>query len=433
MAAAGNPSDVITIVMPELGNTMEEGTIVSWNKREGDCVEVGEVLCEIETDKAVTEYESPYAGRLARIVAELDKPIAVKEPIAYFAEDDADVEPLLGSTPSAATQEFPIAASKTASPRAAVQVEPFPSTPSVPPPPNRQRVSPAARMLAAEQGIDISTITQGSGPGGRIISKDVASGQPMSPTLSKGSPSPVVAQGVSAATSGQRVTGQGRIGQPTRRPLTKMRRAIANGLQRSKQTIPHFYVKMTVRADHLYDFYRRNKSVIDCSLNDLIVWACGRALVDYPALRSRIDGDEYLEMPSANIGVAVDVPDGLVVPVIIAVDQMTLEDLAAESKRIIANARNGKLENLGQGVFTISNLGMLGVEEFSAIINPPESAILAVGALREEVLVENGNLQAARVISMTISADHRVVDGATAARFLGRLKEVLESIEAYTR
>jgi len=265
----------------------------------------------------------------------------------------------------------------------------------------RIKASPAARAAASQRGIDLASIGAGSGPGGRILSSDVEQ--------AKGA---VVVSG---------------DGQPIRRPMPKMRRAIGLNLQRSKQTIPHFYLRLTINADPLFAYYREQKPRTNCTLNDVVVLAVGRAMAECPGVRSQIQGDEIVEYPHANIGIAVGVEDGLVVPVVKSVETMTLAQLSAEAKRVVENARNGKLENIGLGNFTITNLGMFGVEEFSAIINPPESGILAVSAARETVIVENGAMRPGRVMTMTFSTDHRVVDGVLAAKFLGRLKAVLEN------
>jgi pyruvate dehydrogenase E2 component (dihydrolipoamide acetyltransferase) len=184
---------------------------------------------------------------------------------------------------------------------------------------------------------------------------------------------------------------------------------------------------MTINAGPLFAFYREQKPRTNCTVNDCVVLAVGRAMAEFPGVRSQIDGDEIVEYPHANIGIAVGVEDGLVVPVVRAVETLSLAQLAVEAKRVVENARNGKLENLGQGNFTITNLGMFGVEEFSAIINPPESGILAVSALRESVIVENGAIRPGQVMTLTLSTDHRIVDGLLSARFLARLKAILEN------
>lgn len=209
--------------------------------------------------------------------------------------------------------------------------------------------------------------------------------------------------------------------------MSKMRRAIGLNLQQSKQTIPHFYVRTTIDADPMLAFYRDQKAAANCTLNDVIILAVARTIRDFPAVRSQIVGNEIVEYPHANIGVAVGIDDGLVVPVVTNADTLSLALLAAETKRVVENARKGRLENIGKGHFTISNLGMFGVEEFSAIINPPETGILAVSAAREAVIVENGAMRAGRAMTMTLSADHRIVDGVMAAKFMQRLKAILEN------
>lgn len=388
-------SEVVPILMPQAGNSMEEGTVIEWRVKEGDTIDVGQIICEIETDKATMEYESPAAGRLARVVAQVGEPVAVKEPIAFLAEDDAAVETYLrqgaGAVPQTKAAATPVVESKRS---------PLPPA-EAGSPSGRVKASPAARKLAAEQGIALATLGAGSGPAGRILSFDVARGDAAKPASGNG--------------------------QSNRRPMSKMRRAIGVNLQKSKQTIPHFYVRLTIDAEPLMRFYEAQKPLAGCSLNDLIVLGVGRAMRDFPAVRSQIDGDFLVEFPHANIGIAVGVDEGLVVPVVLNVDTLSLAELAKETKRVVQAGRKGVLENVGKGNFTISNLGMYGVEEFGAIINPPESGILAVSAVRETVMVKDGAMRPGKVMTMTLSADHRVVDGVLAAKFMGRLREILEN------
>jgi pyruvate dehydrogenase E2 component (dihydrolipoamide acetyltransferase) len=400
----GAPGNVTPILMPQAGNTMEEGILLAWKVAEGDHIQVGQIICEIETDKATIEYESPEAGRLARIVAHENETVPIKQPIAFLADNDADVDAYLAAPGTATAAPAPPADAALGSSAKAVAVAPEVRVGSGISPvtaEGRVRASPAARKTAQERGIDLASLGAGSGPGGRILSTDVEKGK--------------VAAVVPAD------------GQPVRRRMPKMRRAIGLNLQRSKQTIPHFYVRMTINAEPLFAYYRERKPRTNCTLNDCVVLAVGRAMAECPGVRSQIQGDEIVEYPHANIGIAVGVEDGLVVPVVRNVETMTLAQLAAEAKRVVENARNGKLENIGQGNFTITNLGMFGVEEFSAIINPPESGILAVSAVRETVIVENGAMRPGRVMTMTLSTDHRIVDGLLAAKFLGRLKALLEN------
>jgi len=394
---------VVPILMPQAGNTMEEGTVIEWRMKEGDTISLGQIICEIETDKATMEYESPVAGRLARIVAKVNEPILVKELIAVVADSDATADAYLAGqgTSSASTETAAAPAAVGSSPVATNHVS---SAPAVYDAGGRIKASPAARKLSAQLGVALETVGAGSGPGGRILSSDLTR---------------------TSASAASSKSGSAGLGE--RRPMSKMRRAIGVNLQRSKQTIPHFYVRMTINAAPLQAFYQEQKPLTNCSLNDLVVLAVGRAMRDFPAVRSQIDGDDVVVFPRANIGIAVGVEDGLVVPVVLNVDTLSLAELAQESKRVVEAGRKGVLENFGKGNFTISNLGMFGVEEFSAIINPPESGILAVSAIRETVIVENGSMHPGRVMTMTLSADHRVVDGLLAAKFVGRLKEILEN------
>jgi pyruvate dehydrogenase E2 component (dihydrolipoamide acetyltransferase) len=394
---------VIPVLMPQAGNTMEEGTVTSWRVKEGDQITVGQVICEIETDKATIDFECPDAGRLARIVAQVGEPVAVKKVIAILADNDADAEAYFaipGQTAASSKITMPDIATSTdgkgKKQSRFAGVIPLTCT-------GRVKASPAARKLAAARGISLAAVGLGSGPEGRILSSDVKDFQ--SPDISTAA---ILENGES------------------RRPLSKMRRAIGLNLQQSKQTIPHFYVRTTINAGRLLAFYREHKATANCTLNDVIVLAVGRAIREFPAVRSQIVENEIVEYPHANIGIAVGVEEGLVVPVLVNVDTLSLRLVAAETRRIVEQARKGRLENIGKGHFTISNLGMFGVEEFSAIINPPESGILAVSAAREAVIVDGGAMRVGHQMTMTLSADHRIVDGVTAAKFMQRLQAILE-------
>jgi pyruvate dehydrogenase E2 component (dihydrolipoamide acetyltransferase) len=412
----GNADNVTPLLMPQAGNSMEEGTIVEWKVAEGDTVDVGQVLYEVETDKATVEIEADQAGRLARIVAGPGDVIPVKQPVAYLADNDADVEAYLaehGQAATAAPAETETAKSqaKTASPAGGASSQPAPAAPASSAG-GRVKASPYARKLARQRGVDLSAVATGQGPGGRIIAADVQAAQPAGAPAAPASAAPAAPQ---------------RVGpdEVTRQPLSKMRKAIGTALQRSKQTVPHFYLRCKVDAQPLLDFYAGEKAKYKCSLNDVITLAVGRTLAEFPSFRSRIEGDQLVTLPTANIGIAVGTDEGLVVPVVMAVDRMNLAQLAGETKRVVTAARGGKIEGLGQGVMTISNLGMFGVDEFSAIINPPEAAILAVSAAVEEVIVSGGAMRPGKTMTLTLSCDHRVVDGLAAAKFAARLKEVL--------
>jgi pyruvate dehydrogenase E2 component (dihydrolipoamide acetyltransferase) len=415
---------VTPLLMPQAGNTMEEGTIVKWRVKAGDRIKVGQIICEVETDKATVEVEATNAGRIAKIVAAEGAVVPVKQPIAYLAESDAAVADLGGGAPMPAVKSQKAEAEAPGGKSAAevVLVAPVAARSNG----DRIKASPAARKLAAQRGVDLATLSAGSGPAGRILSSDVAQAR----TTAAPAAAPKAATAAPAAAL-KEIAPAGPMGTLSggRKMMSKMRRAIAVNLQTSKQTVPHFYVKLTINADPLFAFYRTQKPATGCTINDVILLAVGRVAGEMPALRSHLEGNDLVETPAANIGVAVSVEDGLVVPVVLNVHALTLAQLAVEAKRVVEAARAGKLENIGKGVFTISNMGMLGVEDFAAIINPPESGILAISAVREAVIVKDGSLRAGRVMSMTLSVDHRVVDGAMAAQFMGRLRELLENPE----
>jgi pyruvate dehydrogenase E2 component (dihydrolipoamide acetyltransferase) len=410
---------VVPLLLPQAGNSMEEGTILKWMVAVGDRIKPGVVLYELETDKATIEVEAEETGRLARIVLQDGQTAAVKTPVAYLAESDADLDEFLkGQTlinghseaaPTPAPVQMPLTLGELTVPSAQVGA-------------SRVKASPVARKAAEERGISLESLFPGSGPDGRILLEDVERAAARAPQQMS-VPAPISApvapvsapKPVPAAAGGER------------KPMDKMRKAIAKNLTVSKQTVPHWYASITIDAEPMLAFYKTEKALYACSLNDVLVYACGRVIQEMPQFRSQVSGDDVVEFPTVNIGLAVALETGLVVPVVKGVDSKNLKGVAAESRRVIDAAKDGKLEGIGEGVFTISNLGMFGVQEFAAIINPPESAILAVGAVREEVVVKDGAMRPGKKMTVTLSADHRIIDGVTSARFLARLKELLES------
>ena len=355
--AVSVPEGAVTpVLMPQAGQSMEEGTILSWQVKEGDHIEVGQVIMEIETDKATMEVEAVDAGRVAKIVSVEGDIVEVKVPVAYLADEGVDVDAYVSSSGAATPTAVPAPASSTPTETAAPAVQKAPASVRAS---GRVKASPAARKAAADKGIDLTSIGAGSGPDGRILSSDVENAD-------------VIPTETQVHT------------------LSKMRRAIANNLLYSKQNIPHFYAKVTIDAGLLFTTYRKIKEQFKCSVNDFVTGACAKAIRQYPAFRSQYKGTEVIENPSTNIGIAVGTDEGLTVPVVIGADRMKLEQLAARTREVVESARNGKLEGMGQGVFTITNLGMFGVEEFSAIINPPESAILAVARFAKALLLKTG-------------------------------------------
>ncbi len=393
MSQTTHKKEVIPVLMPQAGQTMEEGTILSWRVKEGDRIEVGQELFEIETDKATMNVEATDAGRLARIMVKAGQTIAVKSPVGFLAENDADVEAYL------AGQGSEVKTVQAAAIRAAAQSTislPGQLAPTAANGHAQIRVSPAARRLAQKKNIDLSAI-HGSGPKGRIVTADIEAFVPR------------------AAAGPQAV------------PISRMRKAIAQNLLYSKQNIPHFYAKCTINAEEFYNLYSRVKMQFRCTVNDFIVLACARALKKFPAFLQQYRDNQLVAFSEVNIGIAVGTDEGLTVPVLMNADKLSLKEMAEASRRLAENARSGRLEGVGQGIFTITNLGMFGVEEFSAIINPPESAILAVGSIRDHFKVVQGSIVAGKAMTMVLSSDHRVIDGVAAAKFLQELKEMLEN------
>jgi pyruvate dehydrogenase E2 component (dihydrolipoamide acetyltransferase) len=399
---------VIPILMPKAGQSMEEGVLVKWLVQPGANIAKGSMIFEIETDKATMEVEATDSGRLDRIVVPEGGTSQVLLPVAYLADNAADVDAFIaagggGAAPAPGQANAPAAAES-------APADAGNSSPTVVTDTGRAKASPAARRIAGERGVDLSTIARGSGPGGRILSTDVPAATAAKPAIAAAPPVP----------QGELPPGV------VRKRMSGMRKAIARNLTLSKTTIPHWYISARINAGPMMAFYKSQKVKAGCSLNDVMVMACAKAIMEFPAMHSRVDGETVLEFPGANIGIAVGMDDGLVVPVVMNAEQLTLTQLGAETKRLANQARAGKIENMGQGVFTISNLGMFGVDDFVAIINPPEAAILAVSAVREDVIVKDGAIKAGQTMNVTLSADHRLIDGALAAQFMARLKALLE-------
>ena len=414
VVVAEQPTALVTpILMPQAGQSMEEGTVVKWHVQPGDVISVGQVIFEIETDKATMEIESDHAGRLARIVVNVGETVPVKVPVAYLSDDDAAVDAYIATADNAPVQTTPEIASAhqaDASDDAEEADEQATlDTPTITPE-GRIKASPAARKMAAERGINLAALGLGSGPGGRILSSDIPASS---------------AETALAAT--KRITSA--VGAPTRKKMSEMRKAIAKALTFSKQNVPHFYLTETIDASKLESFYRQAKAQFKCSVNDLIILAVGRTLHEFPEFRTRLENEELVEYPTANVGMAVGLEKGLVVPVIMGVDRMDLQTLAVETRKTVEAARSGSIRNMGQGVFTISNMGMLGIESFTAIINPPEAGILAVGAMRPSIIASNEGFKMGKVMTINLSCDHRVVDGMVGAKFMARLKQLLENPE----
>jgi pyruvate dehydrogenase E2 component (dihydrolipoamide acetyltransferase) len=406
------------ITMPKMGFDMEAGTLLRWLKTEGDPVKQGEVIAEIETDKATVEIESFATGVVQRVLVKEGEEVPVGTTIALVGEpgEGPPSPPSPVEKEEAAPEAKPTAPAAEAPSVAEKEVEAGAE--------ERIKASPVARRLAAEAGIDLASLT-GTGPGGRIIKDDVEQflarrERPAAvPIPAPARPAPPV-QPVPAAGE--------------RQALSRMRQTIASRMTQSKTTAPHFYVTTEIDMGEAMAFRQQinatvTEDVEKVSINDLIVRAVALALHKFPRLNASYQGDAIQVYPEINIGVAVALDEGLITPVVHQADQKSLVELARAAKGVIERARSGKLrsDDLTGGTFTVSNLGMFDVDDFIAIINPPEAAIVAAGSVREVPVIENGEVKTAQRMKVTISADHRVTDGAEAARFLQEVKRLLQS------
>ena len=415
----------VDILMPALSPTMETGTLAKWTVAVGDPVRSGDVIAEIETDKATMEVEAVDDGILASImVAEGTEGVAVGTPIGRLAEDGEpldDVAAAPATTPVSAT-EAPAASAPAAEPEAtpaapreaASSLSPSPAAVPAASPSSRIFATPLARRIAADRGVDLASLT-GSGPHGRILRRDVEAAD-IAPAVAVPAAGAPVVQGAS-----------------TLEPNSQMRRIIAARLQESKQTAPHFYLTVDCEIDALLAARRQMNDLapdgVKISVNDLVIRAAAMALIKVPKANASWEGENTRLFTHADIAMAVAVEGGLVTPVIWAAEKKGLAEIAAASRDLATRARDGKLapEEFTGGSFTISNLGMFGVREFAAVINPPQGAILAVGAGEQRPVVKDGQLAVATVMTVTLSADHRVVDGAVGAEWLQAFKGYVEA------
>lgn len=423
----------IQILMPALSPTMEEGNLAQWLVKEGDAVAAGDVIAEIETDKATMEFEAVDEGVIGKILVQGGtEGVAVNTPIAVLLEDGEsadDIEMAAASTPA-----------EPAAPEAQQEVSkptPAPSQDSTPPSAaagERIFASPLARRIAANKGLDLSTIT-GSGPHGRIVKADV---------LSAGAAEPEAAPTAAATPAPSAPVAAGPTADAVRkiyadRPheevtLDGMRKTIAARLTEAKQSIPHFYLRRDIHLDALLSFRadlnnRLSEKGIKISVNDFVIKACALALQDVPDCNAVWAGDRVLKFDKSDVAVAVAIDGGLFTPVLRDAEAKTLSTLSAEMKDLAARARDRKLapQEYQGGSFAISNLGMMGIENFDAVINPPHASILAVGAgVKKPVVNADGALDTATVMSVTLSVDHRVIDGALGAQFLAAIKGYVE-------
>ncbi len=390
-----------TITMPKLSPTMEKGILAKWHKKVGDFVAEGDVVFEVTTDKATMEHTALDAGYLRKILVQEGESASINEPLAIFTEKQEEsiegfsvvksASPSVAETNSGAPKEIE-------NPSCIQKKEG-----------EKCKASPLAKRLAKEKGIDLHVI-QGTGPGGRIMRRDLEA---------------------TAVNKMQSITPTSSA-PPTQIPLSPVRKVIAERLQFSKRTIPHFYLTKQLRAEKLIDVRLQLKEMGEqISVNDFLIKAAALALKNHPKLNSGFDSDRnaIIRFNSVDIAVAVSINEGVITPLIRQADSKAVRDIAAEMKTLALKAKEGRLraEEYMGGSFTISNLGMYGIEEFSAIINPPQAAILAVGCVKDAPVVEDGHIVAGKVLSLTLSADHRVVDGADGAEFLLTMQAFLEN------
>ncbi|MDE3237344.1 MAG: pyruvate dehydrogenase complex dihydrolipoamide acetyltransferase [Paracoccaceae bacterium] len=423
------------ILMPALSPTMEEGTLAKWLVKEGEAVKSGDILAEIETDKATMEFEAVDEGIMGKIlIAEGTAGVKVNTPIAVLVEEGESV-PAAAPKAAPAQATAPSAAAPQAS-AAAPAATPAPAAPTA----NGQRVfaSPLARRIAADKGLDLTKIA-GSGPHGRIVKADVEAAT-ASPAPQAAAPAPAQAPAAVASPAPQSASAETVKKMFADRAyvevtLDGMRKTIAARLTEAKQTIPHFYLRRDVKLDALMAFRAELNAKlasrgVKLSVNDFIIKACALALQTVPDCNAVWAGDRILKLKPSDVAVAVAVEGGLFTPVLRDADQKSISALSAEMKDLAARAKTRKLaptEYQG-GSFAISNLGMFGIDSFDAVINPPHGSILAVGAgVRKPVVAEDGSLGVATVMTMTLSVDHRVIDGALGAQFLQAVVENLEN------
>jgi len=402
------------IIMPQGGQDITEGQVVQWRKSEGDEVKKGEVICEVETEKAVFEVESPADGVLLKIFVSAGQKAKVFSTIGLVGaagesvklEDEED-----------ALEDKKIAGIDVAALRKKVAAKGRGSKGQI-------KVSGRARKLADQKGIEISYV-EGTGPKGRITENDVLAYIETAPTAFR--PAGISCESPKSPAGAENIGGKSV-------PMTRKRKLIARRLQQSKQTIPHFYITVTVDMTDAIQLRKAHNTKgdddINVSINDMVVKAATIALGEFPQVNCKIDEDHIHYLKDINIGVAVGLDDGLVVPVLPQADTFSLQSIAKKTKELVNLAKAGIQDSLTAGTFTISNMGMLNVDNFVAIINPPETAILAVGSVRKNIMVAADNSFLVRdTMSMTLSADHRAIDGVLGSQFVNKIRYCLENPE----
>jgi pyruvate dehydrogenase E2 component (dihydrolipoamide acetyltransferase) len=416
-ASAEVPAGVEVITMPRLSDTMTEGKVAKWHKNVGDTVKEGDLLAEIETDKAVQDFESEFNGVLLKQGVEENGAAPVDSVLAIIGPEGTDVSGVGAAKPAAQASEKP-AEQKTETKSEEKPAAEAVSSSST----DRVAISPLAKKIAQEKGVDIHGV-QGSGENGRIVKKDIENYQPSQakPAASATTASPAAAQVALSFVQGE----------DTETPNSQVRNIIAKRLAESKFSAPHYYLMVEINMDKAIEARKEINSLPDTkiSFNDMIIKATAVALRKHPQVNSSWAGDKIIHRGNINVGVAVAIPDGLVVPVLKNTDQMNYTQISAAVKDMASRAKSKglKANEMEGSTFSISNLGMFGIETFTSIINQPNSAILSVGAIIEKPIVKNGEIVVGNIMKLSLACDHRVVDGATGAQFLQTLKTYLES------
>jgi pyruvate dehydrogenase E2 component (dihydrolipoamide acetyltransferase) len=420
------------VVMPRLSDSMEEGTILQWLKQVGDEIAVGDELVEIETDKANMAYESDVAGMLTEIVAQEGETVPIGAPIARVGEAGEEKQP--GEGAASEPRERP-RAQEGAEPTEAPSAE----APASEADGHRPKASPLAKRLAKEKGLDLSRL-EGSGPGGRIVKADVekAEAEPAAATAGVAAPEAPAAPATPAAeaagpTPGAREAPETAKGQVSYQEPSKLQATIARRMAESKATAPHFYLQAEVDMSRAVEARARIKDAagedeIVPSFNDMVVKACALALRARPRANGAYRDGRFELYSRVNVGVAVAAHEALVVPTVFDADRKGLRQIASESRALAQRVRDGRITppELSGATFTVSNLGMYGIDSFSAVINPPQAALLAVGAIKERPVVRDGEPASAHLMSVNLACDHRILYGAEGAEFLARIRALLE-------
>ncbi|PWN71246.1 pyruvate dehydrogenase [Chryseobacterium phosphatilyticum] len=413
-ASAEVPAGVEVITMPRLSDTMTEGKVAKWHKNVGDTVKEGDLLAEIETDKAVQDFESEFNGVLLKQGVEEGGAAPVDSVLAIIGPAGTDISTL--GAPKAAAQASEKPAEQKTETKTEEKTAPVANSSSS----DRVAISPLAKKMAQDKGVDINSV-QGSGENGRIVKKDIENYQP----------SAKPAASAPAASAAAQVAVSFVQGEDTETPNSQVRNIIAKRLSESKFSAPHYYLMVEINMDKAIDARKEINSLPDTkiSFNDMIIKATAIALRKHPQVNSSWAGDKIIHRGNINVGVAVAIPDGLVVPVLKNTDQMSYTQISAAVKDMASRAKSKglKANEMEGSTFSISNLGMFGIETFTSIINQPNSAILSVGAIIEKPIVKDGQIVVGNTMKLSLACDHRVVDGATGAQFLQTLRTYLEN------